>query len=243
MPLNKSKSPHAAHNHQPNRPSGKGKGKAAQGPYYDGRLKFVGNRRRLVELSKEPVRADRGTPYPCYTKNLESYQCRPKRTRKAPMSNEEATSKLVNFLNQDIERGSKEHAALRRLAYGMQLTEWGPDLCLKAFDDLDLVFFRGVLATRTQIHYMTEEEILRDQGPNHGYLDVLCDQTKPTELDYKMGQEWSHGGHGQFFRRIITAVDKRFQKYFHLRAIASWEPYNLTDCGNSKAYHLGHKRP
>ncbi|KAL8939987.1 MAG: hypothetical protein Q9211_002491 [Gyalolechia sp. 1 TL-2023] len=148
------------------RPPGAGKGKAAQGPYYDGRFKFVGDRRRLVELTRDVVRPDRGTPYPCYTKNLESYRCRPKRTRKTPMSNEVATNKLVNFLNQDIERGTKEHAALRRLAYGMQLAEWGPDLFLKAFDDLDIVFFRGVLATRTQIQYMTEEEVLREFRPN-----------------------------------------------------------------------------
>ncbi|KAI4169828.1 MAG: hypothetical protein LQ343_005377 [Gyalolechia ehrenbergii] len=214
------KDPHDAKNHQPKRPLGAGTGKIAQGPYYDGRLKFVGDGRRLVELSKAPVKSDRGTPYPCYTKNLESYQRRPKRTQKTPMSNEVATSKLVNFLNQDIERGTKEYGALRRLAYGMQLKAWGPDLSVKAFDDLDLVFFRGVLATRTQIHYMTEEEILRELGPN-------------------MGPEWTEG-HGQCFRRIIIAVDKRLQKYFKLRAIASWEPYKLEECGNSKVHHLGH---
>ncbi|KAI4190075.1 MAG: hypothetical protein L6R41_001041 [Letrouitia leprolyta] len=164
MHLNIERGPYGADNHQPNRPLGARKGPPVQGPYYDGRRKSPRNRQQLFALTKELVRVDRGTPYPCYAKNLESYRCRPKRTRKAPMSTEVATNKLVNFLNQNIERGTKEDHAVRRLASGMQLSEWGPDLFIKAFDDLDLVFFRGVLAMRTQAHYMTATEMTREFG-------------------------------------------------------------------------------
>lgn len=69
-------------------------------------------------------------------------------------------------------------------------------------------------------------------------FDVLCDHCLPTHLDSLMGPDW-RDGHGVYFRRVITAVDKRLQKYFNLRAIASWEPYKLEQCGNSKAFHLG----
>lgn len=65
----------------------------------------------------------------------------------------------------------------------------------------------------------------------HGYLDVLCDTTYPSQTDIMMGRDWSHGGHGHCFRRIITAVDKRLHKYFKMHAIASWESFNLDRCG------------
>lgn len=68
-----------------------------------------------------------------------------------------ATSKVVNFLNEPIVPSSKEEAALHRIAEGMQLKDWGPDLAIKAFDDLDILFFRGVLATKTMLNYATEE--------------------------------------------------------------------------------------
>ncbi|KAI4133339.1 MAG: hypothetical protein LQ338_000239 [Usnochroma carphineum] len=145
--------------HQPKRPSPAGKGTTTQGVYWDGRRKFHGDRHLLFELTRYEVRPDWGTPYPCNVKNLASYRRRPKKTRKKPLCNELATSKLVKFLNEPIVEGSKERAALYRLASGMQLQEWGPDLIIKAFDDIDLVFFRGVLATRTQISYWTEQQI------------------------------------------------------------------------------------
>ncbi|KAL8723300.1 MAG: hypothetical protein Q9225_000352 [Loekoesia sp. 1 TL-2023] len=175
MPPNIQRGPRDANVRQGKQLALAGKGTPAQGLYFDGRYKFIGDRRLLLELTRYTVRPDWGTSYPCYSKNLASYRSCPKRTRKSPFSNEVATSKLVNFLNQDIIRGSREHAAIHRLANGMQLVEWGPDLILKAFDDLDLVFFRGVLATRTQIGYMTEEEVRADgvRAPVLGYCRPL----------------------------------------------------------------------
>ena len=156
--------------YHPKKPRHTRKGTVTQGKYFDGRFKLFGDRRLLLELTRYTVRPDWGTAYPCYVKNLASYQRRPKRTRKTPLSNEEATTKLVKFLSEDVKRGTREHAAIHRLANGMQLVEWGPDLILKAFDDLDLVFFRGVLATRTQIDYMNEEDIFKDRDPGISIL-------------------------------------------------------------------------
>lgn len=129
------------------------------GLYWDGRRKFRGNRQRLFDQARQAVHPDKGTRYPCSLQNILSYRRRPEKSYKNPWSNEVATNKLVNFLNEPIKEGSKERAALYRLADGMQLEKWGPDLIIKAFDDLDLVFFRGVLATRTQISWMTTREI------------------------------------------------------------------------------------
>lgn len=141
-----------------------------QGGYWDGRREFHGNRRFLLGLIKYEVRPEWGTPYPCSMKNLASYQRRPMRTLKKAISNESATRKLVKFLNEPIVEGSKEREALYRLAEGMQLEEWGPDLIFKAFDDLDLVFFKGVLAKRTQISWLTQGEIRGKHGIRHPIL-------------------------------------------------------------------------
>lgn len=125
--------------------------------YWDGRRRLDRDTHMLFKLAKYPVRPDWGTAYPCSRRNLASYRRRPSRTQKKPLSMKLATSKVVNFLNESIVPGSKEEAALHRIAEGMQLKDWGPDLAIKAFDDLDILFFRGVLATKTMLNYATEE--------------------------------------------------------------------------------------
>ncbi|KAL8649004.1 MAG: hypothetical protein Q9210_004658 [Variospora velana] len=174
--------------------------------YWDGRRKLDRNKHMLLEFARRSLVSYRRVPVPA---------------RKKPLSNELATRKVVSFLNEPIVPGSKEEAALHRLAEGMQLKDWGPDLAIKAFDDLDILFFRGVLATRTMINYCTQE---------HAYFNTLCDDFHPSRRDFAEGKDWSIGGHGHCFRRIITAVDKRFFKYFKMYATGPWESFNLDRC-------------
>ncbi|KAI4257344.1 MAG: hypothetical protein L6R42_005742 [Xanthoria sp. 1 TBL-2021] len=251
-------------------------GRATQGVCWDGRAKCHGDRNLLFQLSRFKVRTDWGSQYPCSEEKLWSYQRLPKQNKRIPLSEEMATGNLVGFLNQPILPGSKEDAAIHRLANGMRLWEWGPDIVIKAFDDLDIVFFRGVLDTRIQIEWRSDEEIigkrtgdrvlglcirlghgrsrivlnatrilLHAADPSstmwatalhemvHGYLDVLCDETHPSPIDNAMGEAWSVGGHGQSFRRIITAIDDRFRKYFNMSAISAGESFRLVPCGSN----------
>ncbi|KAI4232501.1 MAG: hypothetical protein LQ349_004977 [Xanthoria aureola] len=251
-------------------------GGPARGVRWDGRAKCHGDRNLLFQVSRFEVRTDWGSQYPCLEEKLLSYQRLPKPNHPTLLSEEVATWNLVEFLNQPILPGSKEDAAIHRLANGMRLWEWGPDLVIKAFDDLDIVFFRGVLATRTQIEWRSDEEIMgRRTGEKvlglcirlghgrarivlnatrillhsahvswcmwatvlhemvHGYLDVLCDETHPSPIDNAMGEAWSVGGHGQYFRRIITAIDDRFRKYFNMSAISAGESFRLVPCGSN----------
>ncbi|KAL8695029.1 MAG: hypothetical protein Q9218_000397 [Villophora microphyllina] len=239
-----------------------------KGLYFDGKnLGHRGNPRLLVEISQYEVEPNWGTRYPCKVEDLESYRNRPPRTRKVPISGEYATRMLVDWLGNSIVTGSKEHKAVHNLANGMQLEEWGPDLVIKAFDDLDILFFRGILATRTQLGWADPNYILASgQDPEgifglteclwygrchislnaigiflhtrnpythmwatllhemvHAYFFVLCEHDRPTRRDYYMGEDWVEGGHGEHFRRVLTAVDKRFRKYFNMGAIARWE--------------------
>ncbi|KAI4107214.1 MAG: hypothetical protein L6R37_001791 [Teloschistes peruensis] len=118
-----------------------------------------GSRQLLVEMSHFKVEPTQGTAYPCRAKDLKSYRRRPLRTAKPPMDNEAATRLLVDWLSKPVVAGSVEHVAMHNLANGMQLEEWGPDLIIKAFDDLDVLFFRGVLATRTRLDWASQAHL------------------------------------------------------------------------------------
>lgn len=113
----------------------------------------------LLDLIHAKVRQDSGTRYPCHSKNLRSYERPPEKTFQEPWGQRYATSRLLEFLDKPIKPGTREHKALHRIADGLELTLWGPDLIIKAFDDLDIVFFNGTLATRTQISWQTDREI------------------------------------------------------------------------------------
>ena len=54
-----------------------------------------------------------------------------------------STYKLVrhNRYNKDLPQ--EEADAIERLRDGLKIKNWGPDLVIKAFRDLDTVFFRG----------------------------------------------------------------------------------------------------
>lgn len=176
--------------------------------YWDGRRKLDRNKHMLLELARYQVRPEWGTAYPCSRRNLASYRRVPVPARKKPLSNELATSKVVSFLNEPIGTGSKEEAALHRLAEGMQLEDWGPDLAIKAFDDLDVLFFRGVLATRTMINYCTQEvrQALSD------YLSKICMDTRLwyETMELSSSQLLSTDGDQTLFRPSRRDADFEF---------------------------------
>lgn len=67
----------------------------------------------------------------------------------------------------------------------------------------------------------------------------MCGPIAPTKFDLEQG--W--GSHGQWFRRIIVAVDRRSRKFFNLSVIRDIDGYHLghsavkeTSVKSSKAY-------
>lgn len=52
---------------------------------------------------------------------------------------------------------SKEVDAIRRLRKALKIVNWGPDLVIKAFQDLDTVFFRGVLVGNCLVKWRDPE--------------------------------------------------------------------------------------
>ena len=95
---------------------------------------------------------DRGTPYPCTQEDLDSYRrfSRGHRQHFKPVSSKTAVRQLLGFLNS--EPSSEVRSALRRLKKGIDMRNKAPDIVIKAFRDLDIVFFNGALSGNVVVY-------------------------------------------------------------------------------------------
>lgn len=99
------------------------------------------------------VSTSRGTPYPCDPYDLDECTFGSDRPPRSTHSRNSATANLENFLHPDAPIDSAVHAAVTRLRAALRIHDWKPDLVIKAFTDLDTVFFGGKLRGHTTIHW------------------------------------------------------------------------------------------
>ena len=77
---------------------------------------------------------------------------------------EHVTVRLENRLHLDTPLVYEIACCITRLAGLQELRDqekWGPDVIIKAFDDLDQVLFRGALRHRSSLQWRTEEDLER----------------------------------------------------------------------------------
>ena len=98
-----------------------------------------------MELAKRPIRADTGTPYPCTQEDLDYCLRFPRIKPGKRLHRMEATYQLTRFNRLTKELSPNERNACKNLKAALQLRDWGPDLIIKAFKDLDQLFFMGRL--------------------------------------------------------------------------------------------------
>lgn len=109
------------------------------------------HRRALYKMcTTEQVSSLRGTPYPCNTYDLEEIAALPGylihlHYHPLKRSTESATEELARFLAPTARITSNMQEAIDRLQSGLRIQDWKPDIVLKAFYDLDTVFFDGWL--------------------------------------------------------------------------------------------------
>lgn len=110
------------------------------------------HRRALYDwCSSEYPSAVRGTPYPCDQFELDECAHVPKGSPHSVRSPKDATLDLERFLDPSASMGSTVHAAIARLRTGLKIDNWNPDIVLKAFYDLDIVFFNSKLRGQTTV--------------------------------------------------------------------------------------------
>ena len=148
----------------------------------------VSRREQLYDLALYPAKHDKGTKYPCTEAQLRSlthlnYEV----DRPGDFDNaEKAARKLRDHLHLERRRTNGEKRALYTLKEGLELEDWGPDIALKAFHDLDLFFFFGALANNVKLRWVgkTEMKKINDtENPEGGIfvgLTVLKGSGKAT---------------------------------------------------------------
>lgn len=130
-----------------------------------------GERRRLAKLAQRPVDVHTGTPYPCHQSDIDLCQ----RTRQANhdrLHRMEATHQLTKFNRITKVLTPAEERAHRNIEHALQLPDWGPDLLIKAFKDLDQLFFMGRLHGRTLLGWSDPAGCIARTGSYRNHFAV-----------------------------------------------------------------------
>ena len=121
-------------------------------------------------LARRPITLDTGTPYGCTRQELRK-TIRPRR-RFHPVrtvSPQQAVNEIKACTSTTRTVTAKLEDAVRRLRGGLDRVKyrrWSPDLLVKMFADLDLVFFNGKLLGNVKVSWVnTEEEIIAQTCP------------------------------------------------------------------------------
>lgn len=105
-------------------------------------------RELLLEEAFNPVDAHYGTPYPCRQRDLDIVRHPPGYNPAPQVSQRQATLEVVQLNDLRRRLSTEESEAIHRLSDAIDCATrytWGPDLVIKSFLDLDVVFFGGAL--------------------------------------------------------------------------------------------------
>ncbi|KAI9721547.1 MAG: hypothetical protein M1812_002309 [Candelaria pacifica] len=120
-----------------------------------------GGVRRETQLGEDTkVYESRGTPYPVTQEEIDVIQDRWKLYTVPPswMSKHRARQLLVDAHARGVHLNKHQLAAMDRLQALSELTRWGSDIAIKAFNDLDKIFFMGVLRGNVYLRWTDKSE-------------------------------------------------------------------------------------
>ena len=135
----------------------------------------IRTRQRLYQLAFQPVHNETGTPYPCDPQHLATYRRLPGPNLQRQVRVTEAALEIVNRNSEYRRRedfGHSEWGAMKRVTDGVSQSAesgWGPDLIIKMFADLDLIFFHGKLLGNVLVRWrVLEPGVLGSTKPFEG---------------------------------------------------------------------------
>lgn len=142
---------------------------------------------RMFNEAFQPFRKDKGTSYPSHQSEINFHKISSFTSRnKGPFMNEaDATEFMMNHNSLTKRARTSEQAAIDRLATAVRDFhrdgyKWGPDLAIKAFSDLDLVFFGGHLSHNVSVIWSSNETDSRLGKPtcDHSQQAVVLGATE-----------------------------------------------------------------
>lgn len=116
------------------------------------------SREELYREALLDVKADRGTPYDATQKDLDALKSL--RANTGPfVSQMQATKEIIDHNEPGRTPSVAEMDAIGRLCEVLKDHDCSPDIVIKAFRDLDTVFFRGRLQDKVKIRWSSPEDL------------------------------------------------------------------------------------
>ena len=126
-------------------------------------------RRRLYELSKRSPSVHSGTSYPCSQKDLDACKRFTHRNRIHHLPRMEATYQLSKHNRITKELSTREKTACKNIKDALQIKDWSPDLAIKAFKDIDTLFFLGRLHGNCLLNWADRARLNIVRGSGIGF--------------------------------------------------------------------------
>ncbi|KAL6716990.1 hypothetical protein ACLMJK_004904 [Lecanora helva] len=120
-------------------------------------------RRHYVQLSRLPVDARRGYPYPCTQDGIDDYQYSTSRRREYDFE----TLDVVRWFTKIATKApdATQHEAFRRLRPVLLGDEIAPDIPIKAMRDIDNALFGGTLRGKVIVWWSVDRATFHSPGP------------------------------------------------------------------------------
>jgi len=142
----------------------KGQGARPTTPVVEATLQFMASNNEIQAEALEPFREDKGTIYPTVQAELDFHQAYKfhLRNRGPFIEPLQASTALMQHNSPGRLIRAEEQAAIKRLLDLVLDVEdgykWGPDVAIKCFADLDLVFFGGHLSGNVVVKWASCEK-------------------------------------------------------------------------------------
>ena len=180
------------------------------------------------------VSIDRGTVYDITQQELDALSAFITKNSGPFISQSQATQEVVDHNRLSREPSSAELAAIQRLREALEVEDhlWSPDIVIKAFHDLDIIFFNGRLRNNVQFQWKTPEAFIPHVQPDDFALGATNRTGRVGQMSIILN------AHNLLFRNVIqkprmqvwsTALHEMCHAYEGVRAQTGMQPGHQKD--------------
>ena len=190
-------------------------------------------REELFQLALQPFSTETGTPYPCSQADIDFHRRNvfPNPNKGPFIPCRESTKEIMWQNGTDRTVPPTEKTAIKNLRSAVLAAQknlaMGPDLAIKAFTDLDLVFFGGRLRNHVTVAWKPSLSFPEDPGQIWGIC--IPHRSKPgfsrIQLNAHMifKEAWSRRTPAPFESMIGTLLHEMCHAYEQVRSPQDWE--------------------
>ncbi|KAL9034472.1 MAG: hypothetical protein Q9214_007027, partial [Letrouitia sp. 1 TL-2023] len=205
------------------------------------RMRANMSRHRLYQLALLDPCLCCGTDYNCEATHLRSLCVRPSSSNASkPKTPEQAVSELKGFLDLGRAPGIPEMAAIARLSRALGSKRWAPDIAVKAFPDIDTIFFRGALLGHVNVYWIAGNRIRARSRNQNGYLGVTEQMAKGRATIGLNADTIILSGTRDVFKTMCSVLIHQMIHAYLTVACGSMPPPTQYDVTKGPAWEDGH---